>query len=99
MAVFGLGMVRAIAHTKLLNFASNLAASIIFVASGDILWVVGLAMALANIVGGQVGAHAAMRFGGRTVRPLLIIMSLGLTAKLLSDPTNPLTALIVSRLS
>ncbi|WP_332811982.1 TSUP family transporter [Sphingomonas sp.] len=99
VAVFGLGMVRAIAHTKLLNFASNLAALIIFVASGEILWVAGLAMALANIAGGQVGAHAAMRFGGRMARPLLIIMSLGLTAKLLSDPANPLTALILSRLS
>lgn len=99
VAVFGLGMVRAIAHTKLLNLASNLAALIIFVGNGDILWVAGLAMALANVAGGQVGTHAAMRFGGRMARPLLIIMSLGLTAKLLSDPANPLTALIVSRLS
>jgi uncharacterized membrane protein YfcA len=99
IAVFGLGMVRAIAHTKLLNLASNIAGLAVFVAGGHVLWILGLAMSIGSIAGGQVGAHAAIRFGGRAVRPLLIVMSLALTAKLLSDPDNPLTAQVLRWLS
>lgn len=95
VALFGLGMVRAIAHTKLLNFASNVAALGVLVIGGHVLWMLGLAMAVANVAGAQVGAHTAMRFGGRAIRPLLVLMSLALTAKLLADPANPLTAMIL----
>lgn len=91
VALFGLGLIRAVAHAKLLNFASNLASLAILVPGGHVLWSTGLAMALASIAGGQVGAHAAMRFGAGVARPLLIVMSLALTAKLLADPANPLT--------
>ena len=92
VALFGLGLLRAVAHTKLLNFASNVAGLAVLVAGGHVLWVVGLAMALANFAGGQLGAHVAIRFGANVARPLLIIVSLALTAKLLWDPANPLTA-------
>lgn len=94
VAVFGLGLIRAVAHTKLLNFASNLAGLAVLIAGGHVLWITGLAMAVASIAGGQVGAHVAMRFGAGVARPLLIVMSLGLTAKLLADPANPLTAAV-----
>lgn len=96
MALFGLGVVRAVAHAKLLNFTSNLAGLFVMAIGGHVLWIVGLAMAAASIIGGQLGARVAMRFGGRAVRPLLVIMSLALTAKLLSDPANPLTAALRS---
>jgi len=98
VALFGLGLIRAVAHTKLLNFASNLAALAVMVAGGHVLWVPGLAMAVASIVGGQVGAYAAIRFGAGVARPVLILVSLALTAKLLADPENPLTQYIRSAL-
>jgi uncharacterized membrane protein YfcA len=96
VAVFGLGLIKAVAHTKLLNFASNLAGLAVLVVGGHVLWITGFAMALASIAGGQVGAYGAMRFGARAARPLLVIMSLGLTAKLLADPSNPLTSQLLS---
>lgn len=99
VALFGLGMIRAIAHTKLLNLASNLAALGVLVVGGHVLWIAGLAMAAANLVGAQIGAHLAIRFGAGAVRPVLIVVCLGLTAKLLADPANPLTAFAISRLS
>lgn len=99
VALFGLGVIRAVAHTKLLNLASNLAALGVLVIGGHVLWVAGLAMALANLVGGQIGAHVAIRFGAGAVRPLLIVVCLALTAKLLADPANPLTAFLLTRLS
>lgn len=95
VAIFGLGMIRAVAHAKLLNLASNVSALIVLVLGGHVLWLTGLAMALGNAAGAQAGAYFAMRFGAGIARPLLIISSLALTAKLLADPTNPLTAWIL----
>ena len=96
VALFGLGLIRAVAHTKLLNLASNLAGLGVLMLGGHVLWVTGFAMALASIAGGQAGAYAAMRFGAGAARPLLIIMSLALTARLLADPTNALTSTVLS---
>lgn len=89
VALGGLGLVRAIATTKLLNFCTNVASLLAMAAGGKVLWLLGLTMAVANVVGNQVGANLAMRYGGRGVRPLLVIISLALTMKLLSDPENP----------
>lgn len=90
----GLGLVKAIANTKLLNLATNLAALLAMIAGGKVLWVLGLSMAAANVAGNQLGAWLAIRFGGRGVRPLLVVMSFGLTFKLLADPANPLWAML-----
>lgn len=90
VALGGLGLVRAIANTKYLNFATNLAGLLAMMAGGKVLWLLGLSMAVANVLGNQVGARLAMRYGGRGVRPLLVIMSAALAIKLLADPSNPL---------
>lgn len=89
VALAGLGLVRAIANAKFLNFATNVAGLLAMIAGGKVLWILGLSMAAANIVGNQIGARLAMRYGGRGVRPLLVLMSVALTVKLLADPANP----------
>lgn len=94
LALGGLGLVRATAQTKAANFASNLAGLLTLIIGGHVLWVAGLAMAVGSITGGQIGSRLAMRFGSRLIRPLLIIMSLGLTAKMLLDPRNPIHTLL-----
>lgn len=86
----GLGLVRAIGNTKLLNFCTNAASVIAMVIGGHVLWAIALVMAGANIVGAQIGARLAMRYNGHGVRPLLVVMSFALTFKLLADPANPL---------
>ena len=35
------------------------------------------------MAGGWIGSHTAMRFGAALIRPLLVLLSLGLTARLL----------------
>lgn len=95
IAVFGLGTINAIAHTKLLNCSSNLASLIVLLAAGEVLIVVGMVMAAASMAGAFLGAHSTMRFGTKAVRPLLIVMCLALTAKLLADPANPLTTIFL----
>lgn len=53
-------------------------------------------MAVGQFIGGRLGSHAAMRFGPRLIRPLLVFICLAMVAKLLSDPANPLRILIQS---
>ena len=90
LALAGLGLVRATAHAKAANLASNVAGLGALILGGHVLWLAGLTMACGSMIGGQIGSHLAMRFGGRIIRPLLIVMSLALTAKLLIDPKNPI---------
>lgn len=79
----GLGLTRATALTKCLNLTSNVASVIFFALGGKMFWLLGLTMAAGAMLGGWLGSHTAMRFGARVIRPLLVILSLGLTARLL----------------
>lgn len=81
----GLGLIRAAAHTKLFNFASNAGSLLLFLVAGQAFWLVGLVMAACAMVGAWAGAQVAMRHGARIIRPLLIAASLALTAKLVWD--------------
>ena len=83
VALRGLGLTRATALTKLFNLTSNVAAVLLFAIGGKVFWLLGLCMAAGAMLGGWIGSHTAMRFGARIIRPLLVILSLGLTARLL----------------
>ena len=97
LSLGGLGLIRATAQTKAANFASNLSALGTMILGGHVVWIAGLVMAAANMAGAQIGSHLAMRFGGRIIRPLLVLMSLALTAKMLMDPENPVHIYLFGR--
>jgi uncharacterized membrane protein YfcA len=90
VTLLGFGLVRATAHTKLLNASSNVASLLFFIAAGLVVWPVGLAMGLCATVGAQLGSRLAMRRGARLIRPLLIAVCCATAARLLLDPANPL---------
>lgn len=79
----GMGLLRATAHTKLLNFASNVGSLAVFALVAPPWWTVGLAMGAAQFAGAQLGARAAVRVGSRLIRPLLVATSLALALRLL----------------
>lgn len=79
----GQGLLRATAHTKLLNFASNVGSLLVFALVAPVWWSVGLAMGLAQFAGAQLGARLAVRVGARVIRPLLVIVSVALALRLL----------------
>lgn len=79
----GYGLLKATAHTKLLNLASNLGAMAVFAFVAQPWWIIGLAMGLGQAVGAQVGARLAVRIGARMIRPLLVITSVALALRLL----------------
>lgn len=94
VSLMGMGLTRATAHTKALNLMSNVVSVVVLAAGGHVLWLLGLAMAVGQVVGGRLGSHAAMRFGPRLIRPLLVVICLGMVVKLLADPANPLRAML-----
>ncbi|MBP8932508.1 MAG: TSUP family transporter, partial [Paracoccus sp.] len=79
----GYGILKATAHTKLLNFASNLGGLVAFAVVAKPLWVLGGAMAIAQIAGALLGARLAMRIGARVIKPLLVITSSALALRLI----------------
>ena len=83
VALRGLGLTRATALTKLFNLTSNVAAVLLFAIGDKMFWLLGFSMAAGAMLGGWIGSHTAMRFGAKVIRPLLVILSLGLTARLL----------------
>jgi len=83
VALLGYNLRRATAHSKALNFTSNLAALLCFVQGGHILWPIALAMALGQMIGAWIGAHLVLRHGAALVRPVLVVVSLAVSGKLL----------------
>ncbi|WP_320201736.1 TSUP family transporter [Agrobacterium sp. rho-13.3] len=81
----GFGMLKATAHTKLLNFGSNFGGFLVFTFNGAILWKLGLVMGLGQFLGAQLGSRLAMQNGAKIIRPLLVISCLAMATKLLID--------------
>jgi len=72
--VFGMDFVRASASAKVINFATNLSAIAYFASHGPILWAVGLAMAVCNLAGAQLGTHLALRHGAGFIRKAFLLV-------------------------
>lgn len=89
VSLLGFNLKKATAHTKALNFTSNIASLLMFLAGGQIVWIVGLTMGVGQYVGAQVGAHLVIRNGAKFVRPVLLIVSMAITAKIvITDDDN-----------
>lgn len=79
----GVSIMESTAITKLLNFASNFAAFIIFSIQGYVLWELGLIMAVAQIGGANIGSRFAISNGEKVVRPVLVVVSILLSIRIL----------------
>ena len=78
----GMGLTRATGLTKLFNLTSNVTSVVVFAAGGHVVWKLALTMALGSMAGAWAGSHLATRHGAKVIRPLLVAVSLCLTAKL-----------------
>jgi uncharacterized protein len=72
VAILGFDFLRSSAMAKSVNWASNLTAMALFVWQGSWIPSVALGMAVANGVGGYLGAHVALSKGSRWVRGVFI---------------------------
>lgn len=74
VGLLGYGFLEASAKAKLANFATNLASLVIFVPQGAVMWTVGLTMGVANLVGGYLGARAAVAKGSGFIRVVFVVV-------------------------
>jgi len=81
--LLGYNLTQAVAGTKLLNFTSNIVSLFVFAVGGHVLWGLGLAMGLAQIAGAWLGSHLAIQHGSRIIRPMLVVISLAVSVKLM----------------
>ncbi len=81
----GLSFLHASATAKVVNTATNLAALLLFASFGHLLWTLGLLMGAANLLGSQLGARLALRYGSAWVRKVFLVVVSVLIAKLAYD--------------
>lgn len=82
LALAGFGLLKATAHTKFLNFASNLGSLIVFGFIGVVLWKTALAMGFGQFFGARLGAKFAMKNGASLIKPLLVLVCVALAVRL-----------------
>jgi hypothetical protein len=83
--LFGYDFLGAAAASKVLNLATNFGALVLFVATGNVLYAVGLPMAACSIAGGLLGAQLAVLQGSRFIRWMFLLVVVALIARLSYD--------------
>jgi uncharacterized membrane protein YfcA len=81
----GYNLTKATAHTKLLNFTSNIAALLYFLLFGTIYWSVGLAMLGGQLLGASLGARLVVARGAVLIRPMVTVVCFVMALKLLTE--------------
>lgn len=76
VVVGGMNLVRATAHTKVMNFTSNIVSLALFALGGNIRLDIGLIMAVGQFSGGLCGSGLVMRKGTRFIRPVFMTVVL-----------------------
>jgi len=87
--VFGMDFLHASASAKVVNAAANLAAILLFGLTGEVFWLLGIAMAACNVAGALLGTHLAIRHGSGFVRLVFILVVGCLIAKTAWDAFAP----------
>ena len=85
VALIGLNLKKAVAHTKALNFTSNIVALGVFIAGGQILWLVGFFMAVGQILGAYFGSNLVIKKEVKFIRTMFLIVVAATICKLLFD--------------
>ena len=81
----GVDFVAATGRTKLMNFTSNFTALVVFLIGGNVVFTLGLAMGLGQMIGARVGSGMVIKRGAGFIRPVFLTMVLLVTLKLWWD--------------
>ena len=76
-------LMEATAATKVLNFTSNFASYIVFQTKGFVIIELALIMAIAQILGANIGSKLAIKNGEKFVRPVIVLISIVLSIRIL----------------
>jgi len=78
-----MNLIKATAHAKLMNFTTNIVSLMIFILSDQIIWQVGLAMAVGQIIGARIGAATALKQGTNFIRYMTVAVCIAMSISLL----------------
>lgn len=88
--LLGLNLKKATAHTKVMNFTSNVISLTAFIIGGNVLFVPGILMGTGQLLGATVGSHLVIRKGTKFIRIFfLIVVALTLAKLAYSTYINP----------
>lgn len=85
VAIMGFAFLSASAIAKVVNVATNAGAIVVFGYNGDIIWKVGLLLAIANVLGSFIGVQIALKGGSNLVRKAFMAITLLLIVKVTVD--------------
>lgn len=77
IVVLGFDFLQASAHAKMINLATNLGSILLFLLKGKIIWSIALPMAVANALGGWIGAKTAITKGNQFIRKVFLLVVIG----------------------
>ena len=77
ITLLGFDFLRASAHAKFVNLATNLGSIVFFAASGKIIYTIALPMAVCNGIGGMLGARLALLKGNAFIRIFFLVIVTG----------------------
>ena len=73
------------AWAKILNVCTNFGALVVFTIQGEVLWMLGLALAVTNVIGAQIGARMVLGRGAGFVRAVILVVVVAMASKLALD--------------
>jgi len=82
LLLYPLDLLRASGVARSMNFVSNAVALAVFIAGGQVAWVLGIGMGIALMGGAYLGARTAIRGGSRFIRPIFIMVVLAMSLRL-----------------
>lgn len=72
MVIMGFTMTKAAGFTRIMNLVSNVVALAMFVLGDNVLYRVGLCMALGQVLGARLGSSLAIKKGANFIRPVFL---------------------------
>ena len=81
----GFNLAKSTAHAKVLNATSNLGGLLLFIIGGKVIWATGFVMMAGQFLGARAGSRLVLSKGQKLIRPMIVIVSAVMSAKLLYD--------------
>lgn len=81
----GFNLAKSTAHAKLLNATSNVGGLLLFIIGGKVIWATGFVMMAGQFIGARAGSRLVLSKGQSLIRPMIVIVSAVMSAKLLYD--------------
>lgn len=85
MTLAGFNLAKSTAHAKVLNATSNVGGLLLFIIGGKVIWATGFVMMAGQFLGARAGSRLVLSKGQKLIRPMIVVVSAVMSAKLLYD--------------